>query len=88
MGVASIGAAAGSIKPARLDPAVLMPGNVGQMFAAGLIVNQIEDECPHDRTPSFDRNAWYQDRVSGPFRVSRKAVSSAGKMVSIAAGGG
>jgi hypothetical protein len=42
-------------EPARLDPAVLMPRHVSQVFAAGLIVDQVDDECPHDRTPLFDR---------------------------------
>jgi hypothetical protein len=32
-----------------------MPRYVRQIFAAGLIVNQVDDECPHDRTPLFDR---------------------------------
>jgi hypothetical protein len=34
---------------------VLMPRHVRQIFAAGLIVDQVDDECPHDRTPLFDR---------------------------------
>ena len=32
-----------------------MPPQIGQVFFAGLPVNQVDDECPHDRTPLFDR---------------------------------
>ncbi len=39
----------------RSDPAVLVPRQVGEISPAGPIVNQIDDECPHDRTPLFDR---------------------------------
>jgi hypothetical protein len=39
----------------RLDPAMLVPGQVSKVFAAGAVINQIDDECPHDRTPLFDR---------------------------------
>jgi hypothetical protein len=34
-----------------------MPRHVSQVFAAGLIVDQVDDECPHDRTPLFDRGS-------------------------------
>lgn len=42
----------------------------GQIFLARLVVNQVDDDVPHDRTPLFD------PRVSIPgdcFRVSSRA---------------
>jgi hypothetical protein len=54
MGVPSIGV--GLAEQGALDPTVPIPGDVGHMFAAGLLVNQIDDECPHDRTPLFDQS--------------------------------
>jgi hypothetical protein len=55
-GIPAIGAV---IDPAGVNrgshPAVLMPGDVGDVFLAGLVVNQADDECPHDPTPLFDR---------------------------------
>ena len=41
----------------RLDPAVLVPRHVSQIFPAGSIVDQVDDEGPHDRTPLFDRGS-------------------------------
>jgi hypothetical protein len=42
-----------------------MPAQIGQVFLAGLPVNQIDDECPHDRTPLLigvlDRRCRFQD---------------------------
>jgi hypothetical protein len=37
------------------DPAVLVPDDFGETFPAGLVVNQIDDERPHNRTSLFDR---------------------------------
>ena len=34
-----------------------MTGEVRQAILAGLVVNQIENECPHDRTPLSDQRA-------------------------------
>ena len=57
---------AGPKQPVRLDPTVLIPGDLGHMFAAGVPVNQIDDECPHDRTPllisDFNTRAMFRDR--------------------------
>jgi hypothetical protein len=39
-------------------PSVLVPNDFCEIFAAGLVVDQANDECPHDRTPLFDRG-WY-----------------------------
>jgi hypothetical protein len=36
---------------------VLVPRHVSQIFPAGSIVDQVDDECPHDRTPLFDRGS-------------------------------
>jgi hypothetical protein len=37
------------------DPTVVVTGQVGQVFLAGLVVDQVDDECPHDPTSLFDR---------------------------------
>jgi hypothetical protein len=39
----------------RSEPPVLVTGHVGQIFLAGLVVDQVDDECPHDRTSLFDQ---------------------------------
>ena len=39
----------------------------GQVFPARLLVNQAEDDVPHDRTPLFDQGPRYQAFVSGNF---------------------
>jgi hypothetical protein len=45
---------------------VAIPGDLGHMFAAGVPVDQVEDECPHDRTPllinAFNTGAMFRDR--------------------------
>src|SRR5664279_4792349 len=33
------------------DPPSLMPRHIGEVFLAGMVVNQADDEGPHDRTP-------------------------------------
>ena len=38
-------------------PSVLVPHDFGEIFAAGLVVEHADDECPHDRTPLFDRTS-------------------------------
>lgn len=42
-----------------------MPRQIGHVFLAGLPVNQVDDECPHDRTPLLisllDRRCRFQD---------------------------
>jgi hypothetical protein len=47
------------------DPPVLVPRQVGEIFLAGLVVNQADDECPHDRTSLLitggDRGSLFQD---------------------------
>jgi hypothetical protein len=47
-----------------------MPRQIGQVFLAGRPVNQIDDECPHDRTPLLievlDRRLWFQDAFAIP----------------------
>jgi hypothetical protein len=39
----------------------------GQIFPAGMLVNQAEDECQHDRTPLFDRGADIRRAFQGVF---------------------
>ena len=39
-------------------PSVLVPNDFCEIFAAGLVVDQADDECPHDRTPLFDRGRY------------------------------
>jgi hypothetical protein len=34
-----------------------MPRHVSEIFAAGPVVDQVDDECPHDRTSLFDRGS-------------------------------
>jgi hypothetical protein len=43
-------------------PSVLVPHDFGEIFAAGLVVEHADDECPHDRTPLFERG-WYSGAV-------------------------
>jgi hypothetical protein len=47
-----------------------MPPQIGQVFFAGLPVNQVDDECPHDRTPLLigvlDRRCRFQDAFMIP----------------------
>jgi hypothetical protein len=38
-----------------LHPAVLVPRHVGDVFLAGPVVNQADDECPHDLAPLFEQ---------------------------------
>ena len=71
---------------APLDPTVPIPCDVSHMLAAGLMIKQIDDECPHDRTPLLDQCFRYQDHVSGSLRMIRETVSSAEKTVSMEAG--
>jgi hypothetical protein len=59
-----------------LDPAVLVPCEVGEIFLAGLVVNQADDECPHDPTSLFDRGLRYRMLASGRLRGAGKMVSS------------
>src|ERR1700728_570933 len=33
------------------NPTVLMSGHAGEAVAAGLLIDQVDDECPHIRTP-------------------------------------
>jgi len=40
------------------EPSVLVPHHFSEIFAARLVVDHVDDECPHDRTPLFDRR-WY-----------------------------
>jgi hypothetical protein len=65
---------------------VAIPGDLGHMFAAGVPVDQVEDECPHDRTPLLINAFNYQGHVSGPLRMIMETVSSADKMVSAEVG--
>jgi hypothetical protein len=37
---------------------MLMLDDFGEIFATGLVVNQVDDECPHDRTSLFDRGRY------------------------------
>jgi hypothetical protein len=60
--------------PAMVQSPVLSHG--GQIFSAGMLVNQAEDECQHVRTPLFDRGFGYQASVSGCLRGRRKMASS------------
>ena len=66
MVVTSIGVDLGVSQPRRLDRMVAIPGDLGHMFAAGVPVDQVEDECPHDRTPllinAFNTRAMFRDR--------------------------
>jgi hypothetical protein len=64
---------------------VLVLHDFGEIFAAGLVVNQADDECPHDRTPLFERG-WYsgalfQDAFVGAENgfVSGRFFSSPGR---------
>jgi hypothetical protein len=47
---------------------------IGEVSRAGLPVNQVDDECPHDRTPLLigvlDRRCRFQDAFSIPKKVS------------------
>jgi hypothetical protein len=56
---------------------------IGQIFLAGLPVNHIDDDCPHDRTPLLtgvsDTRFWFQDAFAIPKKWLRrltKIVSS------------
>jgi hypothetical protein len=67
-------------------PSVLVPHHFGEIFAAGLVVNQADDESPHDRTPLFDRGwcsgALFQDVfVEGGkwFRQAEVSFNSPGR---------
>jgi hypothetical protein len=39
------------------DPAMLVPADIGEIFLAGSLIDQTDDECPHDRTPLLDRGS-------------------------------
>ncbi len=52
----------------------LRPGG-GQVFPAGAVVNQTEDDIPHDRTPLFDREPGYSGFVSGRFHGTAEMAS-------------
>jgi hypothetical protein len=41
---------------ARLCPPPLVLPHGGQIFPAGLLINNTEDKCHHDRTSSFGRS--------------------------------
>jgi hypothetical protein len=56
---------------------------IGQIFLAGLPVNHIDDDCPHDRTSLLtkvpDTRFWFQDAfaiLKNWFRRFTKIVSS------------
>jgi hypothetical protein len=61
------------------DPAVLMSDDLGEIFLAGLVVNQADDECPHDRTSLFDRGrysgALFQDAFVASGKWFRRAAA-------------
>jgi hypothetical protein len=67
------------------EPAVLVLHQFSEIFAAGLIVNQADDECPHDRTPLFDRarysGALFQDAfvATGKWFRRRQIFNSPGR---------
>jgi hypothetical protein len=48
-------------------PPMLMPGKVAQIFSAGLVVDQADDEGPHGRTPLFDRDTDSRGLFPGTF---------------------
>lgn len=64
-------------------PTVLVPHHLGEISLAGLVVNQADDECPHDPTSSFDRGGCWRFTVSARFRGDRKTVSSDGEIISV-----
>ena len=41
----------------------------GEIFLAGMLVNQAEDECQHDRTPLFDRGTDIRRPFQGVFEA-------------------
>jgi hypothetical protein len=61
-----------------LHPPMLMPGHIGQDALARLVVNQADDECPHDRPPVVGSGIVEQVPVSGWLRRLLKMVSSDG----------
>jgi hypothetical protein len=74
------------------DPPVLVPRQAAETFLAGLVVNQVDDECPHDRTSLLikggDRGSMFQDVfVSGCLRRGPKRFRLEGRIVSSASEG-
>lgn len=55
--------------------ALLLRSGGGQVFPAGPVVNQVDDDVPHDRTPLFDRAPGYSGFVSGRFHEHGKMAS-------------
>src|ERR1700761_4604108 len=62
---------------------MLMARKVGEAILAGLVVNQIENECPHDQTPLLDQR-WrgWAHFISGGRRQPAKKASRANRIVS------
>jgi len=48
-----------------LHPAVLVPRDVGDVVLTGVVVNQANDECPHDLAPPFEQDGAWRAPVSG-----------------------
>jgi hypothetical protein len=63
--------------PQSLHPPMLMPDHTSEDALARLVVNQADDECPHDRTSLLDQDRPYRATVSGWLRASGRIVSSA-----------
>jgi hypothetical protein len=49
-----------------------MPRQVGQIFLAGLPVNQADDECPHDPTPLLTEADCIEGMLPAGFVASGK----------------
>jgi hypothetical protein len=60
------------------DPQVRVSRHLCQIFVAGLVVDQADDDVPHDRTSLFDRGRCWRIFVSGWLRRRVKMVSSTG----------